>query len=483
MDSALLIGRDDLAGSGDRWFERRSPLASGTTTRAAAAQKEDGIRAVETAAAAFPAWSRLAPTARRDILNHAADAMEARAEEFVDVVTSETGASAAWGRFNGRLGAHMMREAAAMCTQIKGDTLGSDKPGCTSLIFRKPAGVVLSIAPWNGPVILGVRAIGMPLACGNTVVLKSSEYSPGTQRLIGDILRDAGLPDGVLNIVSVHAPDNAEVVEAMIAHPAVRRVTFTGSSRVGRVIGEMAGRHLKPVVLELGGKAPFIVLEDADLDDAVAAAAFGAFMHNGQICMSTERLILVDAIADAFVEKMTAKAGSLRSGDPTTGDFELGSMIEASSTSRVRGMIDDAVAKGAKLLTGGDVDGSFMSAAVIDGVGPDMKLYREESFGPVVSVIRVADAEEAVRVANDSDYGLAGAIFTKDVTKALNMARRIDLGAIHINGPSVQDEAHVPLGGVKNSGYGRFAGEAGIHEFTDICWVTIEEKGSQHYPI
>ena len=480
MNVGLLIGGETAPAAEHTWFERKSPIAGGPTTRAAAAQKTDAIRAVDAASAAFPTWSTLAPTARRAILNRAADQLEARKAEFVDVVMNETGASKHWGSLQAKLGADMLREAASMCTQIKGEVLGSDKPGYTSLIVRKPAGVCLAIAPWNGPVVLGVRAIAMPLACGNTVVLKTSEVSPATQHLIGQMLRDAGLPEGVLNVLSVAPADNPEIIETLIAHPAVRRVNFTGSSRVGRIIGEMAGRHLKQVILELGGKAPFIVLADADLDAAVVAASSGSFMHNGQICMSTERIILVDSIADEFVAKMVAKAATFRTGDPSKTDYEQGSMVDAKSTDRVRGMIDDATSKGAKLLIGGEVQGSYMTAAVLDHVSSNMRLYGEESFGPVVAVIRVRDADEAMKVANDSEYGLAGVIFTKDVTKALGMARRLDLGAIHINGSSVQDEAHVPWGGVKNSGYGCFAGAIGIHEFTDAVWVTIEESGQQY---
>jgi acyl-CoA reductase-like NAD-dependent aldehyde dehydrogenase len=348
--------------------------------------------------------------------------------------------------------------------------------------IRKPCGVALGIAPWNAPVILGVRAVAMPLACGNTVILKASELCPGVHRLIGDVLQSSGLGDGVVNILLNAPEDAARVVERAIANPAVRRVNFTGSTRVGRIVGELAARHLKPSLLELGGKAPFIVLSDANLDDAVAAAAFGAFMNQGQICMSTERIIVDETIADVFVEKLAAKAGKLKAGPPAAGNTPLGAVVSMAAVDRLRALLEDATAKGARLVAGGPPDNSIMQPTVVDRVTPAMRLYSEESFGPVVSVTRVHGDEEAVRVANDNEYGLSAAVFSRDISRAMQVARRIDSGICHINGSTVHDEAQMPFGGVKASGYGRFGGKSAINEFTDLQWITVQTTTPQ-YPI
>ncbi len=311
---------------------------------------------------------------------------------------------------------------------------------------------MLGLAPWNAPVILAVRAIAAPLACGNTVVLKGSEICPRTHRLIGEVFRAAGLGEGVVNVVSNAPADASRIVEALIAHPTVRRVNFTGSTRVGRQVAELAARHLKPALLELGGKAPLIVLDDADLDEAVAAAAFGAFMNQGQICMSTERLIVDEQIADEFAARLAAKAATLVAGDPRKAKTPLGAIVSFEAAERIVGLVRDAVAKGARILAGGGANGVLMDATVLDHVTPAMRIYGEESFGPVAAIIRVGGVEEAVRVANDSEYGLAAAVFGRDLTRAFAVARRIESGICHINGPTVQDEAQMPFGGVKASG-------------------------------
>jgi len=263
------------------------------------------------------------------------------------------------------------------------------------------------------------------------------------------------------------------VVEALVAHPAVRRVNFTGSTRVGRLVAEVAARYLKPVVLELGGKAPLIVLDDADLDEAVKAAAFGAFMNQGQICMATERIVVDESVADAFVEKLARKAETLVAGDPRSGKAPLGAMIGQEAAQRLDGLVRDAVLKGARLAAGGSIRGTLVDAMVLDHVTPSMRIYDEESFGPVIGVIRVHGVEEAVRVANDTEYGLSAAVFGRDLGRALAVAQRIEAGICHINSATVHDEAQMPFGGVKASGYGRLGGEAGIQEFTDLRWVTF----------
>ncbi|ADJ62666.1 aldehyde dehydrogenase [Herbaspirillum seropedicae] len=480
-DIDMLINGERRGATGAAYFERRNPLDHSVAARAPAATVADARAAVAAAAAAFPAWAAIGPGQRRALLTHAADALQARADDFAQAMAAETGASHHWAGFNVKLAADGLREAAAMTTQIAGEVIPSDVPGNLAMGVRQPAGVVLGIAPWNAPVILGVRAIALPLACGNTVVFKGSEICPATHGLIIAALQEAGLPPGVVNFVTNAPEDAAAIVEAIIAEPAVRRVNFTGSTRVGRIIAAQCARHLKPAVLELGGKAPFIVLHDADLDAAVEAAAFGAFANSGQICMSTERIIVDDSVADEFVRRLAAKAASLPLGDPRQGPVVLGSVVDMATVERCNALIDDALAKGATLVCGGRASDTLMPATLLDHVSANMLIYREESFGPVKPIVRVAGDEAAIACANDNEYGLSSALFSRDVARALALSRRIESGICHINGPTVHDEAQMPFGGVKSSGFGHFGGKAGIAEFTELRWVTVQTT-PRHYP-
>ncbi|MFC7047595.1 aldehyde dehydrogenase [Emcibacter nanhaiensis] len=482
MDAQLLINAQFVPAADGRTYERCNPVTGEVASRAPAAGSADIKAAVEAAQAALPEWSGLGPNARRAALMKASQAILDLGDEFVEAMKGEIGATEGWARFNVMLASQMFMEAAALTTQVQGQIIPSDKPGCMAMAVRKPAGVILGIAPWNAPVILGVRAVATPLACGNTAILKASEVCPVTHMLIGKALNSAGLPAGAVNVITNAPEDAGEVVGELIDHKYVRRVNFTGSSHVGRIIAERAARTFTPVLLELGGKAPLVVLEDADLDEAVKAIAFGAYMNQGQICMSTERVVVEDSVADALVEKLTAKAATLVAGDPREGNTPLGALVDRKSVDHVLGLVNDAGGKGADVTVGGTADGVQMSATVVDKVTKDMRIYTEESFGPVVAVIRVRDAEEAVTVANDSEYGLSAAVFSKDIVKALKIAERIDSGICHINGATVHDEAQMPFGGTKSSGYGRFGGQAGINEFTDLRWITLETEPG-HFPI
>jgi benzaldehyde dehydrogenase (NAD) len=462
-------------------FERRNPLDGTVATRAAAATAADAVLACEAAAESFKAWSDTGPSTRRALLLKAADALEAKTPAFIEAVAAETGATAMWAGFNVMLAAGMLREAAALTTQVAGEVIPSDLPGSLALAVRQPAGVVLGIAPWNAPVILGVRAIATPLACGNTVILKGSENCPRTHGLIIEALQDAGFPPGVVNYVTNAPADAGAVVEAMVAHPSVRRVNFTGSTKVGKIIAQTCAKYLKPAVLELGGKAPLLVLDDADLDDAVDGAAFGCFANSGQICMSTERIIVDEKVADAFVKKFGDKVRALPLGDPRKPEpVVLGSVIGMGTVNHCNALIDDALAKGARLVCGGKAESTLMPATVLDYVTPAMRIYREETFGPVKCVVRVKDTAEAIACANDNDYGLSAAVFGQDIARAFNVARKIDSGICHVNGPTVHDEAQMPFGGVKGSGIGRFGGRAGVAEFTELRWITVQTKPRQY---
>ena len=477
----MLIGGEHQQASNGATFERRNPLDGSVATTAPAATVADAVAAVKAAADAFPAWAATGPGERRALLLKAANALRAKTAAFEKAVPAETGGSAMWAGFNVHLAADMLTEAAALTTQISGEVIPSEVPGSLAMGVRQAAGVVLGMAPWNAPIILGVRAIAVPLACGNTVVLKGSELCPATHGLIIEALQDAGLPKGVVNFVTNAPSDAGQIVEAMVAHPAVRRVNFTGSTRVGKIIAALCAKYLKPVVLELGGKAPLVILDDADLDDAVNAAAFGAFANSGQICMSTERIIVDAKIADAFVERLVAKATSLPLGDPRKGPVVLGSVVDMTTVDRCNALIDDALAKGAKLLCGGKADSTLMPATLLDHVTPEMNIYGQESFGPVKPIVRVQDTEAAIACANDNEYGLSAAVFGRDLARAMNVAKRIESGICHINGPTVHDEAQMPFGGVKGSGYGRFGGKAGVHEFTELRWMTVQTT-PRHYP-
>ncbi|MDQ4025900.1 MAG: aldehyde dehydrogenase [Actinomycetota bacterium] len=478
----LLIGGEWTPASGGGTFERTDPFTGDAVTVAAAAGREDVRRAVEAAADAFPGWAATPPAERRVILTKAADLLMERAPEVAGIMTEEVGGTFGWGMFNCDLASRMLREAAAQAYSVVGEVIPSDVPGALAMGVRQPAGVVVGMAPWNAPVILSTRAVATPLAYGNTVVLKASEQCPRTHAAVVGALVDAGLPPGAINLV-IHAPDDApEVVDELIAHPAVRRVNFTGSTRVGRIVAMKCAEHLKRCLLELGGKAPQVVLADADLDAAADAASFGAFMNSGQVCMSTERIVVDRKVAGDLGAKLAERAAKLVTGDPRDQGTMIGPVINDGARERVMDLIGEARAKGAEVLAGGDADGNLIRPTVLAGVTPEMRVYGEESFGPVVTIVPVDGPDEAVRVANDTEYGLAAAVFGGDVDAALEIARRIESGICHVNSSTVHDEPQMPFGGVKASGWGRFGGRAALEEFTELRWMTVQQT-SRHYPI
>lgn len=434
------------------------------------------LEAANRAAGAFRDWSSISDKCRRMHLSRMSEALYDRRAELREVAVEEIGASPGWVDFNIKIAREMLENAAELLTLMRDATLDDSERGTRSLLRRKPVGVVLGIAPWNAPITLAVRALAAPLACGNSAVFKASELCPETHLLLVDILNGTGLPEGVIGAVA-NPPDRSEVVvEALIAHPAIRRVNFTGSSRVGREIARMAARYLKRCLLELSSKASMIVLEDADLDSAASAAAFGAFFNQGQVCISTERIIVIDSAADAFLEKLLSRVQRLRAADPREVEEPLGALINPESAARVRRLIDDAISKGARLLAGGEVEGPVMQPAVVDGVAAHMALYHEESFGPVASVLRVMDEEEAVSIANDSEFGLAAAVYSADEARAMRIADRLETGIAHVNGPTLYDDPAMPFGGMKASGYGRFGGHASLDEFTELRWIARHDR-------
>jgi acyl-CoA reductase-like NAD-dependent aldehyde dehydrogenase len=465
-----------------RTFEDCDPYTGETVATVPAGGAEDARKAIEAAAAAFPGWSATPPAERQRVFLKAADVLESRRDEVVGLLARETGCTFGFGMFQIHFVPGLFRQAAGAAYAPIGQLIPSDTPGRMAMGVRRPVGVVGAIAPWNAALILSARSIAAPLVLGNTVVLKPSEWSPISGGLIwGEIFAEAGLPEGVLNVVT-HAPGEAEPIgDALVSHPAVRRINFTGSTATGRKLAEAAGRNLKRVVLELGGYNPLIVLDDADVDYAVDATTFGAFLHQGQICMSARKVLVDRSVAEEFTSKLAAKAAGLKAGDPKEPDTIIGPLITESALATVKARVEEAVAGGARLLAGGEAVGPCFQATVITDVPAESELARLETFGPVLGVEIVADADEAVARANATAYGLSAGIITTDSERGFALAQRIESGIVHVNDQPVADEPQMPFGGVKDSGWGRFGGQAVIDEFTELRWITVQ-SGSHPYP-
>jgi acyl-CoA reductase-like NAD-dependent aldehyde dehydrogenase len=463
-------------------FDDLNPYTGEVVATVAAGTAEDARRAIQAAAEAFPSWSQAPPAERQRIFLAAADLLERRRDAVVAMLADETGCSFGFGMFQMGFVPGLLRQAAGTAYAPIGQILPSDIPGSFAMGIRRPVGVVGAISPWNAALILSARSIAAPLVLGNTVVAKPSEESPFVGGLLwGEIFTEAGLPDGVLNVVT-HAPGQAgPIADELVANPAVRRINFTGSTATGRKLAEAAGRHLKRIVLELGGYNPLIVLADADLDYAVNASAFGAFLHQGQICMSARRIIVDRPIADEFVGRLAAKTAGLKVGDPNEHDTVIGPLINERALQTVADRVAEAVAKGARVLAGGERVGRCYQATLLADVPADAELAHQETFGPVAAVEVVDGENEAVRRANDTEYGLAAGIMTSDPDKGLALAERLQSGIVHVNDQPVADEPQMPFGGVKDSGWGRFGATAATDEFTELRWITVQ-SGTHPFP-
>ena len=480
-DCRQFIGGEWVDAASGVTFEDLDPFTGDVVAGVPAGTRADAKRAVESAAEAFVEWSKAPPAQRQAVFLKAADILESRRDEVVSWLARETGCTFGFGMFQMGFVPGLFRQAAGSAYAAMGEILPSDT-GAFAMGIRRPAGVVGAIAPWNAALILSARAIAAPLVLGNTVVLKPSELSPYSGGLLwGEIFTEAGLPPGVLNIVT-HAPGEAGPIgDELVESPHVRRLNFTGSTETGRKLAEAAGRNLKRIVLELGGYNPLIILADADLDYAVNASAFGAFLHQGQICMSARRIIVERPIAERFIDRLSAKTAGLKAGDPREHDTIIGPLISEGALEMVKGRVADAVAKGARVLAGGEASGPCFQATLLTNVPEDSEFARLETFGPVAAVEIVEDADEAVTRANATSYGLASGIITSDGDKGLQLAQRIQAGIVHVNDQPVGDEPQMPFGGVKDSGWGRFGGTAAIDEFTELHWVTVQ-SGSHPFP-
>ncbi len=478
MKCPLFINGEHIAAVNGETFKDINPFDESVFATVDQASKADAELALESAKAAFSQWRATTPSEREAILNKAASLFIEQQQELVDILINETGSTFGKSMFETGFVANMLTSAAGEARRLFGSVMPSDAPGKLSLAIRQPLGIIFGISPFNFPFILAVKKVCMAIAAGNCFILKPSEQAAVVGLKIAEIFSEAGLPNGVLNVLQ---GDASEFSDSIIADPAVKMITFTGSTKVGKNLAVKAAQHLKKITLEMGGKNPFIVLADADIDDAVNAAVFGMFIHQGQICMAASKIIVEAPIYAEFCEKFVAKAKTLKVGDPSEHDTIIGPLIRSSQAPFIAEQLAEASDKGAKILCGGSWEGNLFQPTVVTGVTEEMRLYDEESFGPVVSLYKAATAKDALNLANKSDYGLSSAVMTKNIDQALSFAHQLQAGMVHINGSTVFDEPHVPFGGVGNSGMGREGGQFSMEAMTELKWITIQQ-GKGHYP-
>ena len=446
--------------------------------------RQDARAAIDAAQAAFPEWAGLTHSARANFMNRVAEIFERRQMEIVDAIQAEGGGWYGKGMYEATQVPIIFRAAAGANYSSIGEVLPSEH-GKFSMAVRYPLGVVSLVSPWNFPAILTSRSLAYIVALGNTVILKPSEETPYVGGLLfAEIFEEAGIPPGVLNVVTCSRENVQEVGDEMIENPAVKAIAFTGSTAVGRLIAAKAGAHLKKCCMELGGKDPLIICEDADLERATQAANFGSFMHQGQICMSVEKLLVHESIFEDFLAKFVDRAAKLKVGPPLADrNNVIGPLINDKQVANVRSQLEDAFAKGARAVLGGGINGRFVDPTILVGVTPDMKVYREETFGPVAPVIPFRSDDEAIAIANDSPYGLSSGVFTGDEQRGLEIAHRLETGMSHINCSPVNDEANAPFGGSKSSGVGRYGGRWSAESYTETRWITMERGGKPFPPV
>ncbi|PGH09279.1 hypothetical protein GX51_00721 [Blastomyces parvus] len=456
-------------------FDVTSPNTGAVIYKCCSTSVSDAVRAADSANAAFKSWSKVNPSARRDIFLRVIEIYERRKEELIGYAQEETGSGRAFTEMNWWLGHSVLKDVSGRTLSTAGTVPFMRDEGQSGIVYKEPYGVILSIVPWNAMFILGLRAILLPLAAGNTVVLKGSELSPKCFWALGDIFREAQLPPGCLNVL-YHRPASAsEITTALIAHPAIRKINFTGSTQVGRIIASTAGKYIKPVLLELGGKASTLVLDDADLTKAASGCVLGSFLHGGQICMSTERIIVQRSVVDEFRNHLR-KAMAANDSDPPP------VLVNAAPVMKNKNLVSDAVSKGGNILVGNNTsteetpNNTRMHPIILEDITPDMDIYHTESFGPTVSLYVVDTEQEAIQLANDTEYGLSAAVYTENLGRGLRVAKQLESGAVHINSMTVHDEPGLPHGGVKCSGFGRFGGPAALDEFLttkSVTWMDV----------
>jgi len=455
-----------------------NPANQKTFARVYMAQANDMRAAIDAADAAKSAWGASLAAEREKILMRAADELEAARSEMVDLLIDEAGSTFGKAQFEVGFAANLVRSIAGEARRIRGDVFPSDVPGMISMAIRRPLGVVAGISPFNFPVVLSLKKVAFALACGNTFVLKPSEETSLIGLKLAEIFERAGTPAGVFNVVP---GDGRTMAHVLYDDPRVKLISFTGSTAVGRIIATECAKRGKRVVLEMGGKSPLIILKDADLDYAVDTACFGIFIHQGQICMAGSRIIVEAPIYEEFLKRFAAKAATLKVGDPRDPQTVIGPLIRSSQCPMIDKKIKDAVAAGARLVTGGKFEGNFYHPTVVADVTPEMAAFRDELFGPVAAVSKANDADHALALANNSTYGLSSAVLTNNLQLAMRFALELEAGMVHLNGPTIHDEGTVPFGGVKDSGSGREGGRWSTDEMTEVKWITIQ-TGQRHYP-
>jgi acyl-CoA reductase-like NAD-dependent aldehyde dehydrogenase len=474
------IGGRWVAASSGRTFDDVEPFSGRLFARVAAAGRAEARAAIEAAAAAFPAWSATTPAERARLFYAAAAIVKRRRSEIAQLLSRETGSTILFASFQQELVIQSLEQAAGWVYLPQGEVLQSNIPGTHSISMRRPLGVVASFTPWNGASILSWRAALSPLVAGNTVVVKPSELAPVSAGLImAEVAEEAGFPPGVINVVT-HAPGEAgDFADEVFEGGTVRCVNLIGGVATARLLAERAGRTLKRTVLELGGYNPMIILDDTDLDDAVNSAIFGAFFHQGQICMNTRKIIIARPLHREFLERFVARARTLPKGDPEDPKTIIGPLITRKAVEQVHTRVEEARAQGALIHTGGAYEGQVYAPTILSEVPYSVPMSNEETFGPVVIVEPVDSDEDAIRVANRVDYGLTSSILTGNTYRGLEMAPRILAGIVNVNSSTVNDEIQAPMGGVRSSGWGR-TGPGSIQDFTDLIWVNARSTPRQY---
>jgi aldehyde dehydrogenase (NAD+) len=444
------------------------------------ANKDDVDHAYAEASAAQKKWAQSLPAERAQLLHRVAAILTTREAEIVDWLIRESGSTRLKAMIEVGSAKAIVEEAASFPSRVEGQILAANSPHQESRVYREPLGVIAVISPWTFPFHLSMRSVAPAIALGNAVVLKPASDTPVTGGLLlAKIFEEAGAPAGIFNVL---VGAGSEIGDYFVEHPMPALISFTGSTEVGLGVGQKAcGKYLKHVALELGGNAPLVVLDDADVEQAVKAAVFGRFLHQGQICMSTNRVIVDASIHDRFVEALVAQVKTLKVGDPDDMATAIGPIINAQQLGVIQAKIAQAKHDGAKLILGGDAQGNLLPPHLFSEVNPNWSIARDETFGPVLPVIRCKDEAEALMLANASLYGLSSAVFTQNLERGVRFARGIRAGMTHINDMTVADQPNAPFGGEKNSGLGRFNGQWVLEEFTRTHWITLRQK-SQQYP-